>query len=55
MPPPHTKGGGGHIVFGTDPVGVGVGVSVDVGVELFVSSVFWILFGNFLWYLVDRT
>ena len=35
-PPQHTPKGGGHIVFGTDPVGVGVGVTH------FVRSVTWI-------------
>ena len=34
MPP--TEGGGGvHIVFGADPVGVGVNVGVGVGVTLY--------------------
>ena len=32
---PPTKGVGGHIVFGTDPIGVGSGV----GIKLLVCSV----------------
>ena len=30
---PHQRGGG-HIVFGADPVGVGISVDISVGVTL---------------------
>ena len=38
-PLPKWGRGGGHIVFRTDPVGVGVAVGVSVGVKLLVRSV----------------
>ena len=46
MPPPLLKGGG-HIVFGTDFVGVGVGIGGSVGVKLLVRSVNLIPVGIF--------
>ena len=50
VPPPYQRVQG-HIVFGTDPVSIGV--SVGIGVKLLVRSVTWIPFGIFWWYLVE--
>ena len=37
MSPTEGEVGGGHIVFGVDPVGIGVSVGVSVGVGVALS------------------